>query len=125
MLFLLNAVVVKIPDVIQLPRSLGPLAQITQIGALNAGSEIYARFPRLEYDRPDIAEWYCGLLVAKFPDASGALFVRGPSGYVARLAEIPFPVLARLWTMQRRGEASEAEARHAVWSQAGTSTATG
>ena len=73
MLFLLNTVVVKIPDVVRLPRGLEPLTRMTPAGALKAGGEIYARHPRLEYDRLDIAEWYCGLLMAKHPGATGAL----------------------------------------------------
>jgi hypothetical protein len=118
MLFLLNAVVLQIPHSAPLPRGLGRLARTTPAGALKAGAELYARYPRLDHQRPDIAEWYCLLLAAKFPDAGGALFERGPSGYVGRLAEIPFALLATLWRDQRGGRSIEADVQRLVWAPA-------
>jgi hypothetical protein len=115
MLFLLNEVVVKVPDAVALPPGLEPLVRMSPAGVLKAGSEIYARHPRLEYERLDIAQWYCGLLAAKFPVAGGALFRAGPAGYSGRLAAVPFPLLARLWTLQRQGLPIAEEVRRTVW----------
>ncbi|MBW8814944.1 MAG: hypothetical protein JF588_16105 [Caulobacterales bacterium] len=115
MLFLLNAVVVKISESVALPRGLEPLAQMTPAGVLKAGGEIYARHPRLEYDRPDIAEWYCSLLAAKHPAAGAARFRKDAGGYAGQLAAVPFPLLARLWTMQRDGLPIDDEVRRTVW----------
>lgn len=112
MLFLLNAVVVKVPQTIELPKGLAPLKRMTAAGVLKAGGEIYSRHPRLEYDRPDIAEWYCGLLVAKNPEANGALFRKGEGG---RLLSIAFPLLAHLAAIQREGLSIEDEVRRRVW----------
>jgi hypothetical protein len=115
MLFLLNTVVVKIPETVELPPGLEPLTRMTPAGVLKAGGEIYARHPRLEYERPDIARWYCGLLAAKHPAIGGALFRAGPDGYAGRLAPVPFLLLARLWTMQRSGLPIDEEVRRTVW----------
>lgn len=115
MLFLLNSVVVKIPETVRLPRGLEPLTRMTPAAALKAGGEIYARHPRLEYDRPDIAEWYCSLLMAKFPAVTGALFREGAGGHAGRLAVVAFPLLARLWTLQRQGLPIDEEVRRTVW----------
>ena len=116
MLFLLNSVVVKIPETLDLPPGLAVLTHTPPMGVLAAGAEIYARHARLEYDRLDIAEAYCSLLTAKFPDATGAYFARGPSGgYTGRLAEITFPLLARLYSLQREGVPIEREVWCSVW----------
>jgi hypothetical protein len=118
MLFLLNAVILQTPESTPLPRGLGRLARTTPAGALKAGAELYARYPRLEHERPDIAQWYCVLLASRFPDAGGALFEPGPSGYVGRLAEIPFPLLASLWRDQRGGRSIAADVQRFVWGPA-------
>ena len=115
MLFLLNAVVVKVPEVVELPPGLASRASAPARAVLDAGGEIYARHPRLEHERPDIAESYCSLLMSRFPPANGALFEPGPAGYAGRLAEITFPLLARLYGQQRDGLSIEAEARHTIW----------
>lgn len=118
MLVLLNTVVVKLPSVARLPPGLEPLKSATPAGVLKAGAELYAKHPRLEYERPDIAEWYCSLLAAKIPGVGGVLFEKVGDRYVGRLAEVPFPLLARLYKMQRDGLPVEEEARRTVWFQA-------
>lgn len=115
MLVLLNTVVVKLPDVARLPPGLEPLIGATPAGVLKAGAELYAKHPRLEYDRPDIAEWYCSLLAAKVPGVGGVLFEKIGERYVGRLAEAPFPLLARLYKMQRDGFSIVEEANQTVW----------
>jgi hypothetical protein len=118
MLFLLNAVVLKLPETVALPRGLEPLVRMTPAGVLQAGGEIYARHPRLEHERQDIALWYCGLLARRFPAASGALFTKAQDRYFGRLASIDFPVLARLYKLQRDGVSIEKEAWLTVWTRA-------
>jgi hypothetical protein len=118
MLFLLNAVVLKLPETVQLPREVARLKRASPLAVLKAGEELYAKHPRLEHDRRDIAEWYCALLVSKAPGASGALFLKGPSGYVGRVAEIPFPLLASLRVSQERGRSIETEVYRTVWAAA-------
>lgn len=115
MLFLLNTVVVQVPDVIQLPKGLGRLARANRTGVLKAGAELFERHPRLETERLDIAQWYCGLLASKFPDAGGALFERYGSEYVGRLAEIPIHVLATFWRDQRDGRPIARDVERYVW----------
>ncbi|MBI1200020.1 MAG: hypothetical protein GC203_19350 [Phenylobacterium sp.] len=118
MLFLLNAVVLKLPETVHLPRELAHLKRASPKAVLEAGEVLYAKHPRLEYDRRDIAEWYCALLVSKAPEANGALFVKGSSGYVGQVAVIPFPLLASLRTDQERGRSIEGEVYRTVWAAA-------
>jgi hypothetical protein len=116
MLFLLNSVVLKVGDIVDLPGGMAALRQTPPLGVLAAGAEIYARHPRVEHDRPDIAQPYCSLLSVKFPGATGAYFARGATGaYTGRLAEITFPLLARLYQLQRDGVPLETEVWHTVW----------
>ncbi len=115
MLFLLNAVVVRTQFQLELPAGLEPLAKMTPAGVLQAGAELYAKHPRLERDRPDIARWYCTLLQQRFPDAGAALFQPTPQGYVAQLAPVPLPQLVRLLSLQNGGADITQEVRDTVW----------
>ena len=118
MLFLLNCVVLKLPESVRLPAGLEHLGRASPAGALKAGAELYARHPRLEYERPDIAEWYGVLLASRVPGVGGVLFEKVGERHVGRLAEIPFPLLARLYQMQRDGLPIDEEAQRTVWRQA-------
>lgn len=117
MLFLLNTVVVKTQLGLELPTGLEGLVRLPPRGVLKAGIELYARHPRLEYDQPDIARWYCTLLRYKIPDAGGAHFYKSGSGYVSHLADIPLPELVRFWSLQQSGVDIGPEAR-AIWAAA-------
>lgn len=103
MLFLLNTVVVRIPLALELPRGLERLVSAPPGSVLTAGVELYAKHPRLEYDRPDIARWYCSLLQLRFPDAGAARFQPTPKGYVGELANVALPDLVQLLSLQDRG----------------------
>ena len=103
MLFLLNQVVVRVPLGLELPRGLESLASASAGSVLTAGVELYAKHPRLEYDRLDIARWYCSLLQYRFADAGAARFVSTPRGYVGELANVPLPHLIQLLNLQERG----------------------
>lgn len=118
MLFLLNCVVFKLPSAVRPPAGLEHLTRVTASGVLQAGADLYANYPRLEYERPDIAECYGVLLNARVPGVGGALFEKVGERYVGRLAEIPFPLLARLYQMQRDGLPIDKEANRTVWRQA-------
>jgi hypothetical protein len=120
MLYLLNNVVVSTRESVPLPPGLEPLRRLTPAGVLKAGEELYARHPRLERERPDIAEWFCALLAARFPAANAALFggVDGTRGIGACVAEVPLPVLARLWRFQREGDRIADEVFRDIWSRA-------
>jgi hypothetical protein len=118
MLFLLNCVVFKLPSTVSLPPGLTHLTRLSAAGVLNAGAELYARHPKLEYERPDIVEWYGVLLASRVPGVGGVLFEKTGERYVGRLAEIPFTLLARLYQMQRDGLPIDDEANRCVWRQA-------
>lgn len=118
MLFLLNTVVVQVPENVTLPRGLAPLNKLSPAALVKAGTELYARYPRLEYDRQDIAQWYCGLLMASFPDAGGAQFRKGPSGYVGTIIGIDFTILAYLRMLQVQGIDITQEVHRRVWNAA-------
>lgn len=113
MLFLLNATVVRTSLTLELPRGLESLAHASPKAVLTAGAELYARHPRLERDRPEIARWYCTLLQHRFPDAGGVHFRETPKGYVPRLADVPLPILVQLWSLQDGG----ADIANEVWSK--------
>jgi len=117
MLFLLNTVVVKTQLKLELPAGLEGLVRLPPRGVLKAGHELYARHPRLEYDQPDIARWYCTLLRFKIPDAGGAHFQKSGAGYTSRLADIALPTLVQLWSLQQGGVDIAPEAR-AIWTAA-------
>lgn len=120
MLFLLNRTVVSVGANITLPKGLERLTRLTPAGVVNAGCELFQAHPRLETDKPDIAEWFCGLVMMKFPQATGALFAQaeGARGLFARISDVPLPVLARLYTWQRDGVAVRDEFFADVWSSA-------
>lgn len=118
MLFLLNYVAFKLPETVRLPPGLEHLGRMSASGVLNVGAELYAKHPRLEHERPDIVEWYGVLLASRVPGVGGVLFEKVGDRYVGRLAEIPFPLLARLYQMQRDGLSIEQEAQRCVWRQA-------
>jgi hypothetical protein len=118
MLFLLNTVVVKTQLALELPPGLERLARATPSSVLDAGCELYARHPRLEYDQPDIARWYCTLLQHKIPGASAAHFALNGGRYTARLAEAPLPHLVRLWNLQDSGRDIGHEVWRTIWSAA-------
>ncbi|MEW5687984.1 MAG: hypothetical protein AB1942_23970 [Pseudomonadota bacterium] len=118
MLFLLNCVVFKLPEAVRLPPGLEHLTRLSAAGVLNAGAELYARHPKLEHERPDIVEWYGVLLASRVPGVGGVLFEKVGERYVGRLAEIDFPLLARLYQMQRDGLSIVDEAQRCVWRQA-------
>jgi hypothetical protein len=103
MLFLLNAVVVRTPLTLELPRGLESLVSASPASVLTFGVELYAKHPRLEYDRLDIARWYCCLLQLRFPDAGAARFRPTSKGYLGELANVPLPHLVQLLSLQDRG----------------------
>lgn len=116
MFFLLNTVVVKIGLGLELPRGLESLANLSPASAVNAGCELYAKHPRLEYDRPDIARWYCQLLHYKHPAAGAAHFYKTPTGaYAGRLADAELPDLVRFWNLQNAGIGIGSEVHAVVW----------
>lgn len=115
MLFLLNTVVVKTQLGLDLPTGLEALVRLSPASVLNAGCELYAKHPRLEYDRPDIARWYCTLLQHKFPAAGAAHFYKSGPAYAGRLAEAALPDLVRFWSLQNEGIEIGAEVRAAIW----------
>lgn len=115
MFLLLNAVVVRTQMTLELPPGLERLAQLSATGVLNAGCELYAKHPRLERDKPDIARWYSTLIVRHFPDAGAALFRSTPHGYVAHIADVPLPTLVNLWELQSRGLDITAAVNQEVW----------
>jgi|GEM_PF-3051517 len=115
MFLLLNAVVVRTQISLELPPGLERLAQLSAAGVLDVGCELYAKHPRLERDKPDIARWYCTLLQRHFPDAGAALFRRAPHGYVANVADVPLPTLVSLWELQSRGLDITAAVNQEVW----------
>lgn len=116
MLFLLDTVVVKTQLKLDLPPGLEALAKTTPAGVLQVGVELYARHPRLEHERPDIARWYCTLLQLKFPSASGVRFLMTETGHVPRLAQVDLPYLVRLWSLQNDGVDIGREVQDAIWS---------
>lgn len=118
MLFLMNYVAFKLPETVRLPPGLEHLSRMSASGVLNVGAELYAKHPRLEHERPDIVEWYGVLLASRVPGVGGVLFEKVGERYVGRLAEIPFPLLARLYQMQRDGLSIQDEAQRCVWRQA-------
>lgn len=115
MLFLLNATVVRTSLTLELPRGLESLAYATPKAVLKAGAELYAKHPRLERDRPDMARWYCTLLQHRFPEAGGAHFRETPKGYVPRLADVPLPILVQLWSLQDGGADIAPEVWSKIW----------
>jgi hypothetical protein len=117
MLFLLNAAVVRIQFQLELPPGLEPLARMSPAGVLQAGAELYAKHPRLERERPDIARWYCTLLQQKYPDMGAALFHLTARGYVAQVAPVPLPQLVRLLSLQNEGVDITREVQATVWAQ--------
>jgi hypothetical protein len=117
MLFLLNAAVVRTQFQLELPRGLEPLAQATPAGVLQAGAELYAKHPKLERERPDIARWYCTLLQQKYPDMGAARFQPTARGYVAQLAPVPLRQLVRLLSLQNEGVDIAHEVQATVWAQ--------
>lgn len=119
MLFLLNTVVVKTQIRLDLPAGLERLVRLPPAGVLSAGRELYARHPRLEFDQPDIARWYCTLLQLRFPEAGAAHFYKTPTGYAGRLADVPLPDLVRFWSLQQGGVDIGPDVR-AVWAAAKT-----
>jgi len=119
MLFLLNTVVVKTQLGLELPEGLAALANASPASVLQIGGELHARHPRLEHERPDIARWYCTLLLARFPTAGGVRFVPTTHGYAPRLAEVALPHLVRLWSLQQDGVDITREAWETVWAAQG------
>lgn len=115
MLFLLNTVVVKTQLTLDLPRGLERLAQATPTTVLDAGCELYAKHPRLEYDQPQIARWYCTLLQQKIEGASAAHFALSGGRYVARLADVTLPHLVHFWNLQDNGRDIGREVWEVVW----------
>jgi len=115
MLFLLNTVVVKTQLGLELPEGLEGLARLSPRATLNAGRELYANRPRLEYENLDIARWYCTLLLHKFPTAGAARFYATGKGYAGELTPVSLPELARFWTLQNAGVDIAAEVRQGVW----------
>ncbi len=115
MLFLLNATVVRTSLTLELPRGLESLAHATPKAVLKAGAELYAKHPKLEVERPDIARWYCTLLQHRFPDAGGVHFRETPKGYVPRLADVPLPLLVQLWSLQAGGVDIAKDVRTKIW----------
>ncbi len=116
MLFLLNTVVVKTQISLELPPGLEALAQLTPAAVLSAGSELYAKHPRLEHDQPEIARWYCTLLQHKFPTAGAAHFALTGGRYVGRLAEVPLTHLVRYLSLQDHGTDIGHEVYETIWS---------
>ena len=115
MFFLLNAVVVKTQFHLDLPPGLERLSLMPPGSVLNAGRELYANKPRLEYTDVDTARWYCTLLQQKFPKAGAARFYRQGSGYAAELAPALLDDLVDLWNRQSRGGDIAAQAFGIVW----------
>lgn len=118
MLFLLNTVVVKTQLQLELPPKLRALERNSSDSVLKACCELYGAYPRLEYDRPDIARWYCTLLETKFPDAGGALFYATSSGHAGKLAKVALPDLARFWNLQNKGVNIAEAVRSEIWASA-------
>jgi len=118
MLFLLNRTVVTVATTITLPRGLERLTQLTPAGVVNAGCELFQAHPRMETDKPDMAQWFCALVMMKFPQATGALFAQaeGARGIFARVADVPLPELARLYKWQKEGVAVRDDIFAGVWS---------
>jgi hypothetical protein len=116
MLFLLNTVVVKTQLTLELPPGLEALAQMAPAAVLSAGGELYGKHPRLEYDQPDIARWYCTLLQHKFPTAGAAHFALSGGRYVGRLAEVPLAHLVRFLSLQEHGTDIGHEVWQVIWS---------
>jgi len=115
MLFLLNTVIVKTQLTLELPAGLEELGEAPPGSVLSAGRELFATYPRLEYDQPETARWYCTLLQLKFPEAGGACFYPSGMGYAGELAAIALPDLVRLWTLQESGVDIGPEIRETVW----------
>lgn len=115
MFFLLNNLVVKTQFRLDLPRGLEALAGMSPGGVLNAGRELYATKPRLEYTDPDIARWYCTLLQQKFPAAGAVRFFQQGRTYAAEIAPVHLDDLLALWHRQSRGGDIAAQVFGTVW----------
>jgi len=117
MLFLLNSTVVSVSSTVSLPKGLERLTLLSGKGVIDAGCELFQAHPRLEIEKPDMAQWFSALVMMKFPSATGALFAQaeGAKGLFARIADVPLPVIARIWQWQRDGVAIRDDVFRDAW----------
>lgn len=118
MLFLLNDTVISVPPTVSLPEGLGWLVKADSATVLNLGKELYAQYPQLQRQRPDIAVWFCSLMLSRVQPATGAWFYETDrKGIGCTLAEVSIRTLAALWRLQVEGLQTGPQVRE-IWAKA-------
>jgi len=120
MLFLLNTDVISVPANVPVPDGFDHLKRLRKEFVVPTGRALYEDHPRLERDKPEVALWYCGLLMDTFPGATAALFYQDlkTDRPVSCVADVPIHLLARLWRYQREGTEIADDVYRMIWSRA-------
>lgn len=121
MLFLLNDVVLSL-DTAELtpPLTRERFAKVSLNYVAKLGQELYAAEPLLHHKDPEKARRLAALIVTKAPDVNAALFIAPARGCLTeqvqvRYAQLSPEIMGSLFSHQKAGVLSNAEADRQVW----------